>query len=248
VSGDLTSAFNFFRKTPALTPRPGTASYAPPDNQRHVDYSPMPPQQQSMPLQEAGTRLACGLPYVVNAYGYADVSANIFEIRFANTGTQTAVFQVRSGDTALGPRTYTVQPKAEIADNWPLASSSGGHYNLSVYGPNGFFRAYRGKSASPFSVNVQSVIMYDTSQYGITLQTENRGSVTCQLQAKNLYDNEIVNCMLKPGQVFERFWPLGMLSGWYDLVISVESDSSFQQHLAGHLETGNASRTDPHLG
>ena len=157
------------------------------------------------------------------------------------------MFQVRSGDTASGPRTYTVQPKAEIVDNWPLASSTGGNYHLSVYGPNGFFRAYRGKSAGPFSVNLQSVIMYNPSQYGITLQTENLGSVSCQLQAKNLYDNEIVNCMLEPDQVFERFWSLHMLFGWYDLLISVESDSSFQQQFAGHLETGNASRTDPHM-
>jgi phospholipase C len=248
VSDDLNSAFDFVRGAPAVIALPGTASYAPPDNQRHGGYLPSPPQQQAMPLQETGTRPACGLPYVVNAYGCADFSANIFGIRFANTGTQTAVFQVRSGDIAVGPRTYTVQPKAEIVDNWPLASTGGGNYNLSVYGPNGFFRAHRGKSASPFSVNLQSVIICDTSQYGITLQTQNLGSVTCQLQAKNLYDNKIVSCMLEPGQVFGRFWPLDMQFGWYDLVISVESDSTFQQHLAGHLETGYASRTDPHLG
>jgi phospholipase C len=247
VSGDLTSAFDFVRGAPAVIPLPGTASYAPPDNQRHVDYSPTPPQQQAMPLQETGTRLARGLPYVINACGHADLSADTFEIRFANTGTQAAVFQVRSGDMALGPRTYTVQPKAEIVDNWPLTTAGVGNYDLSVYGPNGFFRAYQGNLAGPFSVNLESVILYDISQYGITLQTQNLGLVACRFQAKNLYDNEILSCVLEPGQVCERFWPLDTQFGWYDLVISVASDSTFQQQFAGHLETGYSYRTDPHL-
>jgi phospholipase C len=36
--------------------------------------------------------------------------------------------------------------------------------------------------------------------------------------------------------------------GWYDLVIDVESDAAFRQRVAGHVESGNDSVTDPSLG
>jgi phospholipase C len=33
--------------------------------------------------------------------------------------------------------------------------------------------------------------------------------------------------------------------GWYDLTVTAESDSSFARQLAGQLETGKPSVTDP---
>jgi phospholipase C len=36
--------------------------------------------------------------------------------------------------------------------------------------------------------------------------------------------------------------------GWYDLVVTSESDSSFTRQLAGHVETGRPSVTDPAIG
>jgi phospholipase C len=37
-------------------------------------------------------------------------------------------------------------------------------------------------------------------------------------------------------------------SGWCDFVITIGSDSSIQYWLAGYLETGKASISDPLLG
>ena len=37
-------------------------------------------------------------------------------------------------------------------------------------------------------------------------------------------------------------------SGWYDLTITVEGDAGFKQQVAGHVETGDDSVTDPLLG
>jgi phospholipase C len=36
--------------------------------------------------------------------------------------------------------------------------------------------------------------------------------------------------------------------GWYDFRITTGSDSSFQHRLAGHLETGRDSMSDPAIG
>jgi phospholipase C len=37
-------------------------------------------------------------------------------------------------------------------------------------------------------------------------------------------------------------------AGWYDFIITVDSDPTFQQELAGHLETGRPGTTDPAMG
>ena len=83
---------------------------------------------------------------------------------------------------------------------------------------------------------------------GITLHLQNLGPEPSELRIQNLYDNEIVTQVVEPGKAFDRFWSLEKLSGWYSLVLSVESDPAFQQQFAGHLETGQPSRTDPQIG
>jgi len=248
VAGDLTSAFNFGNCAASEIPLHGTASYVPTDNNRHQDYSPAPPAHQAIPLQETGTRLACALPYSINAYGDADSTAGAFTLRFVNSGRQTAVFQVRSGNTANGPWTYTVQPQAELRDSWKFASHGEVAYDLSVYGPNGFFRAFKGQSGSQTSANFQSAIVYNIARGGITLQSQNLGAESSELQIENLYDDEIVKGVVKQAAVFDQFWSVEKFFGWYNLVLSAQSDPTFQQQFAGHLETGYPSRTDPEIG
>ena len=198
-----------------------------------------------MPFQETGTRRACALPYSINTYGDVDNSVGAFRIRFANSGTRTVVFQVRSGNAAMGPWTYTVQPLAEIADSWNFERAGAVAYDLWVYGPNGFFRAYKGQSGN---ANLQSVVSYDLVRGGITLQSQNLGSESVELRVQNLYDNETITQVVKQGRVFHQFWSLEKVSGWYSLVISVESDPAFLQQFAGHLENGEPSTTDPQIG
>ena len=43
-------------------------------------------------------------------------------------------------------------------------------------------------------------------------------------------------------------WELDSQFGWYDLVVKVTDDAAFQVHLAGHVETGRPSVSDPALG
>ena len=53
---------------------------------------------------------------------------------------------------------------------------------------------------------------------------------------------------MEPSQSLTWHWPLESCFGWYDLTIQVESDSSFVQRLAGHVETGSDSSSDPAIG
>ncbi len=61
----------------------------------------------------------------------------------------------------------------------------------------------------------------------------------------NSYTNEMTEHPLKPNGEISEFWSLHRSYGWYDFTITTDSDPSFQQRLAGHLETRHASMTDP---
>src|SRR5262249_24394217 len=102
VTGDLTSAFNFRTPNEALFQLPSTAAFVPPDHDRHPDFKPDVPVEQSMPHQESGVRPARAVPYELHVAGIADVVDGKVTIEFVNTGDAAAVFQVRSGSNADG--------------------------------------------------------------------------------------------------------------------------------------------------
>jgi phospholipase C len=54
--------------------------------------------------------------------------------------------------------------------------------------------------------------------------------------------------VLRPQERLTRHWDLDASFGWYDFTLEVEGDASFLQRLAGHVETGRDSVSDPALG
>jgi phospholipase C len=245
VCGDLTSALNFATPSSATVALPSTAAYVPPDDQRHLSYIPLPPVVQALPVQESGTRPARAVPYVLNVNAAVSLVAGEFTLEFINTGKKTAVFQIRSGSARQPPRSYTVSPNSQLSDVWEYAGLGLGAYDLSVYGPNGFFRAYKGTVIEAASANIQSAIAYDVADGGVTLTAVNSGTAACQLQVLNVYTSETEVKELNAGAKFQQFFSLQKYYGWYDLVLTVEEDPVFRQQLAGHLETGKDSTTDP---
>jgi phospholipase C len=245
VCGDLTSAFDFTAPVNANFSLPQTVAYVPPDNRRYPDYKPDPPAEQAMPAQETGTRPARSVPYVLYAQGEADFSSGEFTLHFANSGKAAAVFQVRSGHDRIKPRTYTVEPGVELSDTWPLQKAGGNAYDLSVYGPNGFLRTFKGRGANAI---LDSALSYDLTNNGVTLQLRNRGNAASKVRVLDVYAGKTVSSSLASGEDWQQPWPLNDTFGWYDLVIEAEDDPGFRHQLAGHLESGKDSTTDPAIG
>ena len=243
VTGDLTSAFNFSNPNNAVVSLPSTVAYEPPDDQRHPDYIPAVPADQALPQQEPGTRPARALPYELHVNGKA--SSSEVELHFRNTGKAAAVFHVRSGDGQTGPWTYTVGVHDEVSDNFGASGDSA--YDLSVYGPNGFLRTFAG-SYGKDSANLVVKAVYETEFEGIILEVRNHGKTAEHVHIVEAYSGDSTNVWLDPHQSFETFWQLKKSFGWYDLKVTTSSDKSFQQQLAGHLETGKDSVTDPAIG
>jgi phospholipase C len=245
VAGDLTSAFNFRNPNAKVVALPDTSAYIPPNQNTYPDYVPTPPATQALPTQEPGTRPARPVPYELHVRGQANLSAGTFTIHFGNTG-KTAVYQVRSGNSSLGPWTYTVGRGADVSDTWDIAGNNLGGYDLSVYGPNGFLRAFKGSIAAG-SANLSIRTSYDKEDNAITLSGSNRGSSTATVRVTNGYTGEVLSTDVKAGASGEHTFSLHHSSGWYDFVLEVEQDATFRYQIAGHVETGEESSTDPKI-
>jgi len=241
VVGDLTSAFNF--RTPNTDWKvrlPDTDDFKPVDLVRYPDQVPVPPADPRLPGQERGVRPARAIPYALHADGHA--SAASFSIKFRSTGRATGAFQVRSADPTQDPRSYTVESGKQLTDTWDAASG----YDLSVHGPNGFLRRFKGGVGQhPASLDIG--VRYGR-RLEIALEIENRGSQAVEVTVADRYASRRITLSLKPGDAETRQWSLGRTRGWYDLVITVDSDPGFEYRYAGHVENGKPSISDPGMG
>lgn len=243
VAGDLTSAFDFVSPNDAVVALPDTSSFAPTDENRHPSYVPKPPSMQALPQQEPGTRPARPLPYDLQVDGA--VSASGLQLFFRNTGEAAAVFQVRSGDGKTGPWTYTVGAGDATSDSF--GSNGATAYDFSAYGPNGFLRTFAGSFASG-SANLAVNTICDKRSGGIAVVIQNLGSSAANVSVFDAYSGQTQTYELQPHQTVTYVNPLQASFDWYDLTIRVKSDPSFHRRLAGHVETGRPSVTNPAIG
>jgi phospholipase C len=166
------------------------------------------------------------------------------ELHFLNTGRAGAFFQVRFGDGQTGPRAYTVGAGDETSDTF---RASGDSYDLSVFGPNGFLRTFAGGFAAR-SANLTVKTIRDRDSDGIALLIHNHSSSAEKVKIVEAYSSKTTTHELQPHSSFTHFSELHKSSGWYDFTVQAESDASFQRQLAGHVETGRDSASDPAIG
>ena len=245
VSGDLTSAFDFANPNrSALAALPPTAAYQPPNQDVYPDYVPTVPTAQSLPKQEKGVRPARALPYALEVTGAASASGAL-SLSFANSGVATAVFQVRAGNGLFAPLTYTVGAGKIVSDGWNFPS--GTVLDAAVLGPNGFLRHFGGTLGTAGAlVEVEAATHPATLSLAYTLA--NRGSAPLAVVLTEGYSGRSVSVTLDPGETVSRTLSAAATLGWYDLKVTAPSDSTFVRHLAGHIENGRDSITDPAIG
>lgn len=139
VCGDLTAAFGFAHADAAVPSLPDTGGFEPPDENRHPSVVPAPPANPMLPTQEPGVHPARSLPCDLVADGRVDTGS--VRIEFANPGAVGANYLVTT--VAAGPWSYTVEPAKSLTGEWKPTGS----YDLTVHGPNGFFRQFKGSLA-----------------------------------------------------------------------------------------------------
>jgi phospholipase C len=187
-------------------------------------------------------RPARPLPYTLHVDGR--VSESSFRIDFNNFGRAAAVFQVRSAGSAEEPRSYTVEPGKHLSDTWDIRSG----YDLSVHGPNGFFRQFTGGAPTARSAQLDVGAAYNERHDEIALKIRNRGPRPVSVIVRSGYSSRQAKLSLKPGESVTEQWSLSRTRGWYDLVLTVAGGAPVEYRYAGHLENGEESITDPAMG
>jgi phospholipase C len=249
VCSDLTAAFNFVNPNDEHVGLPSTTGFLPPtDELAGGNTNTFNPTLSSvivgLPAQEKGIRPARALPYELDARASVNASSSTVTLTFLNTGRGTVVFQVRSGNAADTVRNYTVEPGKQLTDSWTVGSS----YNLSVYGPNGFVRYFTGSIGPNAAALDVSSRYHHEGRHSIEVKIANVSAAPAEVSVLDAYTGDGVTRPLDPGQTFEDELQLDQFHGWYDLIITVTGDSTFKYELAGHVETGKDSFSDPALG
>jgi phospholipase C len=256
VCGDLTSAFDF--RTPNqdwtnLT-LPSTADYL----QRVAKSRHSPnlkiPQEQLPTAQEGPQRLARPLPYELHAHGR--MADGKFWIDLVNSGAAGAAFQVYDNTDRSGPWRYTIGSGKNYSTCQWHDGATAEHYDLSLHGPNGFFRQFRGPLPAASKVNdAEARLAYDAPNGKIVLTLQNNGDtaqvvVVTQEAAYPVTSGETQTrtFTIAPGANVADSWRLDVSDHWYDITVTIKDDPAYLRRFAGHLETGQPSKTDPAIG
>lgn len=245
VCGDLTAAFDFSRTDtrPFVGTLPDISATATRAAALHQHTLPPLPPTLQPPEQAFGLRRSRAVPYrprvqldVVQARGEV-------VLRMANAGAAAVLHVYDRYDLAAIPRRYTVGADAPLDGTW---TTYDGRYDLWVLGPNGFHRHYRGDvGVVPL---VADVAQDPDDAQALRLTLYNPGSVPVAVTLQpaayaNAQPREGVT--IAPGQHHQRSWSAAATGGWYDLWI--EHDGAHQR-LAGRVETGADSVSDPAMG
>ncbi|MEV5613103.1 phosphocholine-specific phospholipase C [Streptomyces sp. NPDC052225] len=243
ICGDLTSAFDFSLKVTDPADLPDTTAYLPPDRDRHSSYVPKPPAQGVLPKQEAGSRPSRPLAYAPYVDGLADVSTGKYKLTFSGGDRAGAAFQVRSQSRTDGPWTYTTEAAKSLSDSWNSVYSQGS-YDLTVHGPNGFLRAFKGNNKA---VGPEVVARHDAATGNLLLTLKNPTTADVRLTVTNAYGGQARTYTVKAGATAQQTVDLSATKRWYDVKIVLEGDAGYLRRLAGHVENGQAGVSDPGL-
>ena len=243
VCGDLTSVFDFggpSRAPVARTAHP-EALMARADAAASLPR-PTAPSGQAMPRQEPGQRPARPLPYDLQVHATDGPANGALRLVFVNAGRAGASFWVRSARADAGPWSYTVGPGARLEADIPVGTE--GH-DLSVCGPNGFLRAFRGGGAP--GVGVEAAHIPDRGRIALTLRS-GAGPWTLTVTPRTYPSGAPRVYRLGAGETVKDDWVIDGSAHWYDLELTLAEDPRWRLRLAGHMETGRPSLSDPAIG
>ena len=235
VCGDLTSAFDFAHAEGGFPALPGTAAYKPTGEPKPT-YTPTPPPVGSVPTQEAGVRPSRRLGYRFDAA--VDVRPGTLGLKLTNPGALGVQIQARSLSIPGGPWSYTVGAGDELA----ATLVNPGTFDLSLHGPNGFYRHYAGSPGT--SLRVESHAGSGRGRLRVRLSVA-RGAGAVRVRLANAYGT---GREVTVRGTRELTIDTNASGGWYDIALSVPEDPSFAATLAGRLESAAHLTSDPQLG
>ena len=192
-------------------------------------------------MQEAGVRPSRRLGYRFDVDFAATPSG--LGLVIANRGELGVGLQARSLTVAGAPFSYTIGSGEQMAVTLP----DPGTYDLSIHGPNGFFRHFAGSALTSLAVSAQADVRRGT----VTLRIIDRGHRPGRrgpvvVAVTDAY-GPARELELSGGEAVVRV-ATAASGGWYDLTLSTPSDVTFAYGLAGRVESEMSLTSDPQLG
>src|SRR5690606_23306876 len=134
-------------------------------------------------------------------------------------------------------------PGDNITDEWAIAAFENQMYLLRVYGPNGFYREFKGNAQDP------EILWRSEYERG---RTPNKPTGNLVLHFENLHEEKeytvlindnaykttAIQKKIKPKVSTSLVLNLEKSFGWYDFTIRITDFETFEQRFAGHVETG----------
>lgn len=249
VCGDLSSAFDFSLPDAGRPALPDTSGFMQQADRSCRLARPRPPAVGRRPRQEPGQRPARPLPYKLSVLGRSDETAGRYQLQFDNPGAAGAVFVVYAANRSDGPWHYTVQAGGSLVDSWGAVAYTQGEYDLEVHGPNGWLRHFRGRLGRA-GRRAQPELSVTEQAQSLRIALHNPGSAECVITLRALLyaDPGPQTWTLPAGGQVQIDWPLAASDHWYDIAVSSSHDRRWLRRLAGHVETGLPSRSDPAFG
>src|SRR5450432_1840065 len=108
-----------------------------------------------MPQQEKGSRPACALPYELNIQGDLSRDKSFFSISMAvgnlyfKDRSAGCPFIIYTYGKEFKTKNYAVSAGDQLFDKTLMSEFENDNYDIRLYGPNGFFRSYKGNKNDP---------------------------------------------------------------------------------------------------
>ncbi|MBS0976062.1 phospholipase domain-containing protein, partial [Serratia rubidaea] len=211
--------------------------------QRQEQLPPVPlpaAGQQQLPQQKRQARPSRALPYQLQVEANVYPQQQLLALNMINSGSQGAVFHVydrlRLDEI---PRRFTVEAGKALSDEWQIA----GDYDLWLLGPNGFHRALRGNLQ-----HSQAEVRLERQPDGLRLTLLNPGAQAQEITLAHCPygSREAQRIPLAAGATHTLSLDVSASGGWYD--ISLTDKRGWLRRLAGRLENGRHSISDPLMG
>jgi phospholipase C len=141
-----------------------------------------------------------------------------------------------------------------LKNKWPLKNFENNLYHLRVYGPNGFFREFKGDANDP---DILMGFEYERMKNSprklsgniiISLKNLSGKSQTMYIEYKAYQKGVRTISLDKSDAAITEILNLKKSFGWYDFTIKTKGYNSFEKRYAGRVETGRHSKTDPLIG
>ena len=226
-----------------------------------------------MPRQEKGIRPSCALSYELYADAKLNEAKTAVEIQFkadnkvfGKEEASGAPFNVYAPGSYLHQReneqpvfehvrtwAYGLTAGDSLTASWPINDFEDKNYHLRVYGPNGFYREFKGNAEDPA---VQIHFDYHRNVAGsneLSGNTEillvNLTGGTKQIEiTDNAYKRNSQKSTLEPSGKTSLVLNLEKSFGWYDFTVKIAGHTHFEKRYAGRVETGLPGFSDPFMG